>query len=102
MISANIPNELRRTVYRRDDYACALCNDTRHLQIHHGIPRSHGGKNNITNLITLCGNCHAMAHGADLNGTGITADEVELAVIEYLSELYADRFAPFENEDYAP
>lgn len=30
--------------------------------VHHIIPVSNGGKNEITNLITLCPNCHRMVH----------------------------------------
>lgn len=32
------------------------------VDIHHLVFRSHGGKNNIENLIALCRNCHNRAH----------------------------------------
>ena len=38
MISANIPNSVRKAVYKRDGYMCALCGDTRQLQIHSEYP----------------------------------------------------------------
>lgn len=41
---------------------CAACGSTDNLQYHHLIPRSLGGSDNETNLITLCGGCHAKAH----------------------------------------
>lgn len=44
MISANIPKNIRRAVYRRDGFRCALCDSNRGLQIHHVIHRSQGGK----------------------------------------------------------
>ena len=40
---ANINRELRRRIYRRDGWRCALCDSTRYLQIHHVIPRGQGG-----------------------------------------------------------
>ncbi len=42
---------------------CAACGATDNLQYHHLIPRSLGGSDEETNLITLCGACHAKAHG---------------------------------------
>ena len=54
MIGARISNETRKAVYRRDGYRCALCDDTRGLQIHHVVLRSQGGTNLPQNLITLC------------------------------------------------
>ena len=42
---------------------CAACGSTINLQYHHLIPRSLGGADDETNLITLCGECHAKAHG---------------------------------------
>lgn len=41
---------------------CAACGSPDNLQYHHLIPRSLGGSDDETNLITLCGGCHAKAH----------------------------------------
>lgn len=46
---------------------CAACGSTSNLQYHHLIPRSRGGSDDETNLITLCGDCHAKAHGVSAN-----------------------------------
>ena len=43
MISANLTKEVRKAVYKRDGYTCALCDSPRGLQVHHAIPRSEGG-----------------------------------------------------------
>ena len=44
-------------------YPCANCNwDTSSRDVHHIIPSCLGGKNELKNLITLCPNCHRMAH----------------------------------------
>ena len=67
MISASIPNSMRRAVYRRDGYRCALCDSTKYLQIHHLYPRSIGGAGHPMNLITLCMYCHAAIHGNALD-----------------------------------
>lgn len=50
---AGISNLTRKEVYRRDGYRCALCDCTHGLQVHHAIPRGHGGSNAVQNLITL-------------------------------------------------
>lgn len=92
MISANIPNNIRKEVYRRDGYRCALCDSTKQLQIHHVIPRSHGGaKRNPQNLITLCAYCHNIAHGTRWHDQPdyMTAEEIQQACIEYVADYYA-------------
>ena len=75
MISAKISNETRKQVYRRDGYRCALCDSTKYLQVHHCIKRSRGGTNSIQNLICLCADCHALAHGTNLNQWDATQEE---------------------------
>lgn len=97
MISASVPNATRRTVYRRDGWRCALCDDPRHLQIHHVIPRSEGGSDFPENLITLCSKCHALAHGTKLFETDLQQEDVEQACVEYVSDLYAEEgWYPFK------
>lgn len=113
MISANINNSIRKAVYRRDGWRCALCDSTKYIQIHHIVKRSQGGGNHPHNLITLCADCHALAHGLDLRGLGegdgaapwnqreyspevdglmdIERDRpVDQAIVEYMSDLYAE------------
>jgi 5-methylcytosine-specific restriction endonuclease McrA len=63
MLSAKIPTATRRAVYRREGYACALCERPDVIHIHHVRPRSLGGTNDMDNLIALCPVCHAIAHG---------------------------------------
>ena len=90
MISANIPTSTRKAIYRRDGYRCALCDSTQYLQIHHIIPRGKGGNNEPDNLITLCSKCHGAAHGCIPEGWTMTAEDVEQACIEYVSDMYAE------------
>lgn len=101
MISANITNAQRRAVYRRDCFACALCDDRRSLQIHHVVKRSEGGTNHQMNLITLCGRCHALAHGTNLFDTDeITQEDIEQAITEYMADYYAPNWNPWKKSPY--
>ena len=91
MISANIPNYIRKEVYRRDGYRCALCDCDVGLQIHHAVPRGQGGTSYPHNLITLCWRCHAVAHGTRMPEYGdMDADQMTQACIEYLADRYAE------------
>lgn len=44
--------------HRRQD--CYFCHeqDTHILEVHHIVPRRHGGSDNPANLVTVCPNCH--------------------------------------------
>jgi hypothetical protein len=46
---------------------CVACGDSNpeHLDHHHLVPRSRGGGNDETNLITLCRECHGKLHGIE-------------------------------------
>ncbi len=102
MISANVPNDIRKGIYRREGFACALCGDPRALQIHHVIPRGDGGGNSPYNLICLCRYCHAAAHGTFLiEDYPITQAEVEQHCVEYVEDVYAAGWAPFDKLDYS-
>lgn len=57
--------ELRAKALRRDRYRCVRCGcgmDARTLHVHHIVPLSRGGSNEMTNLETICVKCHAEAH----------------------------------------
>ena len=98
MISANVDRETRKAVYKRDGWACALCNSTRYLQIHHVIPRGKGGKQgDPQNMITLCSVCHMQAHGDNLTGMPFTQTDVETACAEYLADTYAPEWWPWRD-----
>lgn len=96
MMSAKIPNATRKAVYSRDNYACALCDSTKYLQIHHYVHRSQGGDDTPHNLITLCADCHALAHGIILNDRGVTQEDVEQGIVEYLADYYAGEWWPYK------
>lgn len=58
----------RKKVYRRDDYKCQNCGDEGgpngdiELHAHHIVPKSEGGSDNLSNLATLCYECHNAVH----------------------------------------
>lgn len=91
MTKNNLDNRTRKAIYARDGYRCALCDSTKYIQIHHYIGRGAGGSNHPHNLITLCADCHAAAHGTMLRDwQDVTRETVEQAIVEYLSDFYAE------------
>ncbi|THF58198.1 RecQ family ATP-dependent DNA helicase [Ollibium composti] len=57
--------ETRRQVLQRDDYRCVSCSTSvksAEADIHHLLPRSMGGTDELSNLVTLCDGCHASHH----------------------------------------
>ena len=58
-----LDENLRLACLMRDGYMCQQCG--KHgvrLQAHHIIHREHGGKDTLTNLLTLCEGCHKKLH----------------------------------------
>lgn len=58
----------RRRVYERDGYECQNCGRSggssggAELHAHHIVPKAKGGSHNISNLITICEQCHKAVH----------------------------------------
>jgi 5-methylcytosine-specific restriction endonuclease McrA len=48
----------RKRLYRRDDGQCVYCGNKKGLTIDHVLPKSRGGKNTWTNLVTCCSPCN--------------------------------------------
>ena len=48
----------RKRLYRRDDGQCVYCGNKKGLTIDHVLPKSRGGKNSWTNLVTCCSPCN--------------------------------------------
>ena len=67
-----VPPATRRAVLRRDHHCCSVpgCRNAAFLDLHHVKPRSEGGRNDVDNLITLCGAHHRAAHRGQLGVTG--------------------------------
>lgn len=54
--------DIRQAVLKRDGYCCANCRSTENLHVHHIVPLSVGGSNELSNLKTLCKACHTKLH----------------------------------------
>lgn len=50
----------------RDNYTCQCCGKKNcRLEVHHLLPRTRGGSDKLVNLITLCTDCHQLAHSSE-------------------------------------
>jgi len=70
--SQDIPPATRRLIVRRDRGRCQApgCRGSRHLEVHHVVPRAVGGSHHPSNLILLCGGCHTRVHDGTLHLSG--------------------------------
>lgn len=97
-LGAGLTKEMRKQVYRRDGWACALCGRADGLQIHHVVPRGRGGCDEEWNLVTLCPMCHQLAHGERpiyfgydyLREQGWTPEYMAQQIVEYLADHYIE------------
>ena len=48
----------RNRIYKRDNHKCVYCGSRKDLTIDHVIPKSKGGTNEWTNLVTCCFKCN--------------------------------------------
>ena len=65
--SNRLNENLRIATLIRDGYQCTQCKKKHtRLDAHHIIYREHGGKDTISNLITLCKSCHLKVHKGKL------------------------------------
>src|SRR5215470_19796712 len=58
-----LDENLRIACLMRDGYTCQQCG--KHgvrVEAHHIVHREHGGKDTLTNLLTLCEGCHKKVH----------------------------------------
>jgi predicted restriction endonuclease len=100
----NIPNWMRKRIYRREGWRCALCDSSDWLQVHHIVPRGQGGLHRPPNLICLCADCHAAAHGLS---SMVAQEDAQQAIVEYMADYYAyegvvwspDGLRPIERMD---
>ena len=57
----------------RDGMRCVVCGFDAIVHGHHIIPRAAGGSDDLSNLVTLCPNHHAMAHAGLLSDEDLRA-----------------------------
>lgn len=77
---ATIPPATRHKVLSRDRHRCQApgCPGTRFLEVHHIVPKRHGGSNEMANLTTLCAACHAALHEKGWAVTAVASGLLEL------------------------
>jgi group II intron reverse transcriptase/maturase len=62
-------DQARLIVRRRDKFTCQQCGNTgKGLHVHHNQPKSQGGTDKLTNLTTLCVECHRQNHKSQMGG----------------------------------
>jgi hypothetical protein len=74
--------------FRRDGWSCRHCHDRSGLHPHHVIYKSHGGKDELNNLLTLCAQCHLQ---------GVHGHKLEIEVIEILENDLVVKFKRLQN-----
>lgn len=68
-------------VLTRDNYTCQRCNTNKSntlFEVHHIKPRSLGGSDHHSNLITLCNPCHTRIHKSDNLPTFNVGNNIDL------------------------
>lgn len=58
-------------IYKRDDHTCQYCGSTKNLTIDHIVPRSKGGQNTWSNLVTCCYSCNIRKGDKNLKDTDL-------------------------------
>ncbi|TBA24096.1 RecQ family ATP-dependent DNA helicase [Rhizobium ruizarguesonis] len=95
--------DTRRLVLARDGYKCVSCSTkvrSREADVHHLLPRSMGGSNELSNLVTLCDGCHA-AHHPNLAG-GLARRAIERWAIRLARWLDRDARALESGMNFGP
>jgi 5-methylcytosine-specific restriction endonuclease McrA len=82
-----VSKSVRRQVIKNQSGECAYCHKPigNKLEMHHKVPKSHGGSDSIPNIVGLCGedfdDCHnewdnlALKNGTLPDGTSIAAEQ---------------------------
>jgi 5-methylcytosine-specific restriction endonuclease McrA len=91
---ARLDENLRIACLMRDGYTCQHCSKrSGRLEAHHIVERSHGGKETLDNLLTLCDQCHHNLHQGKvtLKVTGVNGhlDQIAQRTMQGKSYMYA-------------
>jgi hypothetical protein len=89
-----LDENLRIACLMRDGYSCQQCGKRKgRLEAHHIIFREHGGKDTLSNLLTLCEACHHKLHEGkiSLKVTGVSGhlDQIAQRTMQGKTYLYA-------------
>ena len=94
---------VRLQVLERDKYRCVSCGTearSGEADIHHLLPRSMGGSDALSNLVTLCDGCHA-AHHPTLAG-GLAKRAIERWAIRLARWLDREGILVEQTESFGP
>jgi ATP-dependent DNA helicase RecQ len=94
---------VRQRALERDEFRCVSCRTpvrSAEADIHHLLPRSMGGDDELSNLVTLCDGCHA-AHHPTLQG-GLARRVVEKWAIRLAKWLDREGIAVERSESFGP
>jgi len=81
---------------------CELCGSGKNLQRHHIIPRSKGGGDNLSNLMTVCVDCHSKIHGRPTGSFTINEGEkIQDLTPKQISDLMVLRSVGYTNVEIA-
>ena len=94
---------VRAQVIQRDSFKCVECGTVARsadIDVHHLLPRSAGGTDDPSNLVTLCDGCHA-AHHPTLAG-GLARRAIERWAIRLARWLDRDGEVVAESQAFGP
>jgi hypothetical protein len=91
--SNRLDENLRIATLMRDGYQCTQCGKKNvQLDAHHIIWKEHGGKDTISNLLTLCRPCHRKVHqgklSLDVSGASGFEDRIAQRTMQGKTHLY--------------
>jgi hypothetical protein len=84
----------RARIYKRDNHECVYCGSKKDLTLDHVMPKSRGGGNEWTNLVTSCFKCN-------LRKGNRTPDEAKMFLKQkpYVPTLINNKELPLERQD---
>ena len=81
----NKKSNLKKCV--KENPYCRNCGSSDNVSAHHIIFRSQGGDDSLTNLITLCFNCHRKVHDGEFIGEKfIPSREYMIKILEKIDD----------------
>ena len=95
--------KIRESILRRDKFKCVECGkpcNRGEADIHHLVPRSAGGSDEPSNLVTLCDGCHA-AHHPKL-AAGLARRAIERWAVKLALWLDREGAVPEQSLNFGP
>ena len=83
------PRAIRNAALLRDRGLCCNCSQTAD-QVHHIVPLSRGGRDVLSNVASLCADCHGQVHGMELRVQSRLAIERIRASVAHRRSIGAD------------